>query len=576
MGALRNGFALDDVPLVERDPRLAHPVDARAFLLRPYWPEQEGAAAGLYRPLTTWSFALNRALTGPGPGGFHAGNLVLHAVVSALVWFSARRAGVLYGTAILAGLLFAVHPVHVEAVANVAGRAELLAAGFVLAAWLCHRRRAATAASALYLLAVLSKEGAVLAPVLFLLDDLHRRRDGGRVEARAYAGYALALVGALGLRAAALGGLRGAQDAVPLDNPAAFATAPVRVATALWVVARDLGLLLWPKHLLSDYSLDAIPLVRSASDPRLLTGLAAAMAALGLGLWGWRRSRPLLLAAAAFALFLLPAANLVFPVGTLMAERLLYLPSFGVCLLAGHLGAALAHRGRIGVSLVVASALLLVGAGAARSASRVPDWRDNATLALHDVLLQPRSAKLQAGAGIALHAAGRETEAEAAYRKALAIWPEYAQIHYDLALLLGRRGADEEAIAHLQEAGRIAPGNPKPFRLLASALEARGRTDEALHAYAAGTAADPGDLPFRFNQARALLAAGRAEEGLRVLETLAGADRGGLVGTLAQALALETRGRKEEAAALYRAVTERPGIPDEIRARARERLTSLR
>jgi predicted Zn-dependent protease len=497
--------------------------------------------------------------------------------VAALAWFAARRAGVVYGTAILAGLLFAVHPVHVEAVANVAGRAELLAAGLSLGAWLCHRGRHPLPAAVLYLLAILSKEGAVLAPVLFLLDDLRRRREGGTpLGARAHLGYAAALAVALALRAAALGGLRGAEDAVLLDNPAAFAPAPVRLATALWVVARDVGLVLWPARLVSDYSLDAIPLVRSVGDPRLLAGLVVAGAVVGLAVWGYRRSRPALLAASIFALFLLPAANLLFPVGTLLAERLLYLPSLGACLLAGHGLASLAHRGRAARAAALAAALALIGAGAARSAARVPDWRDNATLALRDVVRQPRSAKLQAGAGIAHHAAGRDGPAEAAYREALAIWPEYAQIHYDLALLLARRGAEEEAIVHLREAGRLAPGNPSPFHALAFVYETRGRTEEALAAYAAGAAADPRDLPFRFNHARALLAAGRRAEGLAVLDALAGADPGGLVGTLARALALETRGRDEEAAALYGEVAARPGVPEGIRERARERLASLR
>src|SRR6185503_20425583 len=95
--------------------------------------------------------------------------------VAALAWYALRRAGAHYGTALLGGLVFAVHPIHVEAVANVAGRAELLAAGFALGAWLAHRRGQRVLAPLLYLLAVLSKEGAVLAPALFLLDDLHRR-----------------------------------------------------------------------------------------------------------------------------------------------------------------------------------------------------------------------------------------------------------------------------------------------------------------------------------------------------------------------------------------------------------------
>lgn len=526
--------------------------------------------------MTTWSFALNRVLTGPGPAGFHAGNLLLHAFVCALAWFAARRAGVLYGTAILAALLFAVHPVHVEAVANVAGRAELLAAVCVLGAWLAHRRGRHILAPVLYLLAVLSKEGAVLAPVLFFLDDLYRRRDGERTGWRPHAGHAAMLALALTLRSIALGGLRGAEDAVLLDNPAAFAPAAVRLATALWVVAKDLILLIWPARLVSDYSLDAIPLVESWSDPRLVAGMGALALVLGVGIGAWRRSRPLLLGAAAFALFLLPASNLLFPVGTLMAERLLYLPSFGVCLIAGHLGADLARRGKTALVLTMTAAAALLGLGAARTWTRIPDWKDNATLALHDVRLQPRSAKLQAGAGISLHAAGREAEAEEAYRAALSIWPEYAQIHYNLALLLDKRGAGDEAITHLQAAGRLAPGNPEPFKLLAPRLESLGKSEEALQAYAAGAAADPRNQPFRFNYGRALLAAGRRDEALVVLDDLARDDATGLVGTLAQALALETRGRNEEAAGLYARVADAPGVAEEIRARARERLAALR
>ncbi|HEX5041335.1 MAG TPA: DUF1736 domain-containing protein [Candidatus Polarisedimenticolaceae bacterium] len=574
--ALHLGFALDDVPLVERDPRLDHPGDLGAFFLRPYWPEGEGAAAGLYRPLTTWSFALNRALTGDAPHGFHAANLLLHAAVCAMAWFAARRAGVLYGTAILAALLFAVHPVHVEAVANVAGRAELLAAGFALAAWLAHRRGRSVLAPLLYLLAVLSKEGAVLAPVLFLLDDLHRERnDDARPRWIAYGGYAAALALALILRAAALGGLRGAEDAVFMDNPAAFAGVGVRIATALWVVAKDLWLLLWPARLVSDYSVDAIPLVRSASDPRLLAGFLAVICSIALGIHGWRRSRPLLLGMAAFALFLLPASNLLFPVGTLMAERLLYLPSFGFCLIAGHLGADLARRRKPALVATLVAAAALLGLGAARTWTRIPAWHDNATLALADVKLQPRSAKLQAGAGIALHAAGREAEAEAAYRQALQIWPDYAQIHYNLALLLEKRGATEEAITHLQQAGRIAPHNPQPFKLLAPRLERMGRTEEALTAYAAGAAADPRDLPFRFNHGRALLAAGKTQEGLAVLEGIRTEANQSYLGILAQALTADARGEVREAAAAYRRVLELPDVPDGIRERARARLATL-
>ena len=219
-------------------------------------------------------------------------NVGLHAVVSALAWFALRRAGIYYGTALLGALLFAVHPVHVEAVTHVAGRPELLAAAGVLAAWLSHRRASEAhssrsrgawtlTATLLYFLAILSEERAILAPALFIADDLHRAKEAGGYRA-ARAGRSMALYGA------------------------AFLAALLLRAGAL-------------------------PTVQDPSDPRLLTGLTSAIAAITIAAYGWRRSRPLFLGAILFL-----------ATGTLMGAPPAYLPSLGFCLLAGHLGAWIA------------------------------------------------------------------------------------------------------------------------------------------------------------------------------------------------------------------------------------------
>jgi tetratricopeptide (TPR) repeat protein len=172
------------------------------------------------------------------------------------------------------------------------------------------------------------------------------------------------------------------------------------------------------------------------------------------------------LAAVAWLVFALPSSNLLFATGTIMAERLAYLPSLGICLAAGHLGAAAAVRGGNQRKAVVVVAALLIAGYGARSAARVRDWKSNLTLAMADVATCPRSAKLQAGAGMFLAEAGRTDEAETHLRRAIAIYPEYAQMHYNLGVLLVRRGAREEAVEHLRRAIELAPGNPMPQRLL--------------------------------------------------------------------------------------------------------------
>lgn len=468
-----NGFALDDVRLVESNPTLVSLAHLPKLLLEPYW-NVPGEHYGLYRPLTVTTFAINRAVTGAGPLGFHVVDVLLHAASSALAWLALKRAGRHYGTAILGGLLFAVLPVHTEAVANIAGRSELLAALFVLSAWIAHGRALETessgrrwgiAAAALYLAALLSKESASLAPLLFFADDAMSKRLRPAPRHRLITGYAMAFMTMLALRALALGVHQTADATIALDNPAAAAGAWARFATALWVQLKYATLCLAPIHLVSDYSFDSIPVARSLADPRALAGLAFVAGLAAAAAWGWRHSRPVALAALIWVIFFLPASNVLFPTGTVMAERLAYLPSLGLCLALGHFGAAFATA-RMRRIAVVALASVVIACFAARSFVRIPAWKDNQTLALTDVATEPRSAKLQAGAGMFLAQAGRVVDAEDHLRRAVLIYPEYAQMHYNLAVLLAQRGAREESVEHLRRAIRLAPGNPLPRRLL--------------------------------------------------------------------------------------------------------------
>jgi tetratricopeptide (TPR) repeat protein len=460
--SLGNGFALDDVALVADNTAIRSLARAPHLFVEGYGAGS-GEHSGLYRPATVVSLAVNRAVTGERPVGFHAVNVVLSALVAALAWFAIRRVGTHYGTAMLGGLLFAVHPLHSEAIANVAGRAELLAALFVLAAWLAHAAGRRIAAPLLFLAAILSKEGVVLAPLLFWADD---RLRGERRPFSSYAGYLGALVVLAVLRIAALGAYQGADSAIPLDNPAAAAGSVARVFTAAWVQLKYALLCVWPHPLSSDYSFDVIPVAHSVFDPRVVAGTAFLAVAAASVVWGWRRSRPVALAGLLWIVFFLPSSNLFFPTGTIMAERLAYLPSLGLCLAVGHAGCAWAQGNKLRARAVLALSLATVALLGTLTWRRNLAWTDNLTLATTDVAAYPDSAKLQAGAGIFLAAAGRDAEAEAHLRRAIEIYPDYAQIHYNLAVLLARRGARDEAIDHLRRAIALAPDNPRPRALL--------------------------------------------------------------------------------------------------------------
>jgi tetratricopeptide (TPR) repeat protein len=360
-----------------------------------------------------------------------------------------------------------------------------------------------------------------------------------------------------------------------IDNPAAASGLGTRVATALWVQLEYAWLLIWPHRLSSDYSFDAIPVVRSPLDWRLWLGVLWALALAAAFVWSLRRSRTLALAIAAWVLFLLPSANLFFASGTIMAERLTYLASFGGCLALAHAGARAWQTAGARRAVLLALAALCLCLLAWRTVRRNAVWHDNLTLATHDAAVMPRSAKLQAGAGIALHARGELEPAQAAYERALAIYPQYAQIHFNLGQLLLDRREPARALEHLAQAARLAPENPRPYKNLAPLLEQSGRTEEALAAYAAGTALDPTDYPLRFNHGRLLLAAGRVEEGRRVLARLAHEDAGGLVGTLALALGHESEGRAAQAARLYRELLARADLPARIRDNVERQLRAI-
>ncbi|MGH8721731.1 MAG: hypothetical protein ACREU4_07090, partial [Burkholderiales bacterium] len=165
IGALWNSFAMDDLYIIADNPLVRTPAGIWRAFAEPYWPRAFGGE--MYRPLVIASFAIDRLLD--GPTWFHVVNVCWHAGVAVVVAALVRRwSGA--EAALVAGLLFAVHPVHVEAVANVVGRAEMMAAGFsLLALYAAVERHSVGWSAAALLLGLLSKENAAVTPGLIVL-----------------------------------------------------------------------------------------------------------------------------------------------------------------------------------------------------------------------------------------------------------------------------------------------------------------------------------------------------------------------------------------------------------------------
>jgi tetratricopeptide (TPR) repeat protein len=488
-GSFGGGFVYDDLPLIVENPLVVSGAPAQ-FLGTAYW-RRPGRGGGLYRPLTVASYALNTRLTGLSAPAFKAVNALLHAAVSALAVLLAAALGLGAPAAALAGLAFAVLPVHAEAVAWAVGRAEILAAGFALAAWACLvgplGPARLTAGAALFLAALLSKESAAALPAAVAAADLARREGGwrGAAAARAPAWLTLGVVLALYLfwRSHVLGSAFHVGPAY--FGALGWPEAPLTMARYFWRAwafgsATGLGLC-------ADWARPAFP-DSAAGDP---LGWAALLAAAAAAAWSLhaalvRRFRPAF-GALVFFLLAAPMSNLLVPMEILGAERTMYLPSFGLCLLVAALWERLpAGRGRA----AAAAAVLLVWAGL--TAARAKVWGSEQTLWEATAACAPGSPRVDARLAAVRAGQNRREEARALLMRTLASEPGHGAALFNLALLDFEDGrpADAEAALAAFEAAH-PPGDARLAALRGRIAEEAGRLDAAAAHYRRASALDP-------------------------------------------------------------------------------------
>ena len=500
---------LDNKTIILKDPRLAAMSweNARDIFTRHYWwPSLE---SHLYRPLTTLSYWLNYSVlrNGPDPFGYHAVNLLLHWLNATLVFALVRGVSGRAWAALTAAAVFACHPLTVESVTNVVGRADLLAATSVVGGMLLYRRALAaagwprrawlTALGAVYLAGVFCKESAVVLPAVMLLHDLAFPAAGAssrldtmrRTFARAWPAY---LATAPGL--AALLGARWVlfRDS-PLfgqfasDNPIVIAPLWTGLMTAVKVAGYYLALVVWPARLSCDYSYNAVTLfgwtLTSGQDPHAWAALAVIIAWIAGAGCAWRHDRAAWFLLGFAAVAYLPTSNLLTAIGTIMAERLTYLPLaamtaavvLGIDAVGRRVRPVVEVRHSRGLRLAAAAAaLLLIGALTARTVARNEDWTGDLRLWTSSESAAPDSIKVhRALAAIAMESdpsGGRADEAIAMASRGLrvleraplplphmpaALFEELGVYHSAKARLLAGRGESGQARAALGDAVRM-------------------------------------------------------------------------------------------------------------------------
>ncbi len=506
VGALRNGFAYDDEAVVTADPALQSVRTLVPRLLEPYWPDAFGASVGSWRPLTTFTFGAVWIASDGRPGAFHALALILHAGASALTVILLAELMPL-GAALAGGLLFAVHPVHVEAVANVVGLAEPLSAVFALAALVWWARLGEVAGPAslvgialLYAFAVLAKEGAVVLPGLLFLVDAARRQMrlselGGYLRQRGPAFLALAtvLAATLAARSWVLGSV-----ASPTHPPGAEVLREIpRIWTLASVWPHYVRLLVLPVDLSSDYAPGVIN-VAFGWTAAAVVGVGVALAAWIGALVSWRqgaplgpeRSSPRVLGFAVVwaGLALLPVSNILFLGPTILAERTLYMASVGAC---GALGWLAYHGSRerpLGAGAVLGAALV---AFSALTVTRVPTWRNSETVFQTLIEDHPESGPAWWGLARRLEQDGRRGEARRAFAVALDLTDSEYRVALDVGAHMMATGHVDQARFFLRRAWRERPDWYSAPGLLAAAELNAGRPAPAEEAARAAVALAP-------------------------------------------------------------------------------------
>ncbi len=452
--SIRNEFVADDQWVVANRQMLQHPTSLSDLLKEPYWPASFGGV--MWRPAVMSSWAIDYRVSS-SPHWFHAINIVWAALAAALfAVLACELAGPVVG--LITGLLFAVHPVHVEAVANVVGRAELMAASGYALALVCairaeQRRRYLVGVVLGAALAIGSKEIAVTLPAAVVLVHLARRAPWQVVWRPLVAASAPILAyflvhGFVGIRTFYGGGL-----AVGLDHLNLFQRTWAMVALSLewW------RLFLFPAHLSADYS----PGELTVSTALTVWHLIGLLFWVGLGTLAWktRRTVPgIAIGLAWVAITISPVANVVMPSEFLIAERTLYLPSFGVVF-------ALASAAMMLRSPQLRNALVAIAvvAGGARSIARVPAWHDDE---MHYQALRreaPLSYRTLWLEGKDEFAAGRPASGERLMLASITFAPELTGPRYELARAYMSAKLWQPAIKQLQIAvaldSTFAPGH---------------------------------------------------------------------------------------------------------------------
>ncbi|XP_071113753.1 protein O-mannosyl-transferase TMTC1-like [Haliotis cracherodii] len=522
LNSLNGDFVHDDIYAIKNNPDVNGQSEWTEIFTNDFWgrPMLDNSSHKSYRPLTVLTFRWDYSLSKGTASWFHVVNVVLHSIVSMLFTYMCRNVfSIPRECSITAGLLFAVHPVHSEAVAGIVGRAELLAAIFFLLALICYVKSIdvkyayetpdfpvtkhpvlLVAMVICTVAAMLFKEhGVTVIGVCGLLDVAVFCRKGIIRVLSERSEAALMRMSPLMVRCLVLtstflcllifriwimaGEL---PEFLEQDNPASFSDSlTTRVLTYNYLFAFNSWLLLSPVTLCYDWTLGSIPLVESVADPRNLATLVLFATFIMIGYKCFQDfkspddSSPsvTLLALVLLVLPFLPASNLFFRVGFVVAERILYLPSLGFSLLVGYGLMVLLQRCRENRKHLMMALLAYLAILATKTWTQNTVWMSREALFRSGVKTLPDNAKVHYNYGNYLKDIGNSQEAVLHYKKSLQLYPYHASVYNNLGTVVTNQ---TEAEILYKMALKLLPNHKGAYINLGQLLFNGGQRDEGV------------------------------------------------------------------------------------------------
>lgn len=453
-----------------------------------------------WHPLTWISHMADCDIWGNRAAGHHLTNLLLHAASALLLlWFLLRTTGDFWRSWLVAAL-FAVHPVHVESVAWVSERKDVLSGCFWMLTMIAYaayaeRPRPARylAVLALFALGLMAKPMLVTLPFVLLLLDVWPLRRTGSWRSLVVEKIPLILLSAASCVVTVL-----AQRSIGAVASLEYVSMGARAGNALISCAQYLRSAFWPHDLAVYYPLSHVVTWRVIGAVILLAGVSA---------WALRerKNRPYLPVGWLWFLgTLVPVIGLVQVGGQAMADRYTYIPLIGVfVMIAWLIPDSRGWRAAAVAVVAILAALAHVQAGY---------WRDSVSLFRHTLAVSGNAPIVNYNLGVALAKQGRNDEAIVEYREALRLFPGYVEAHSNMGDALYAIGDLTGAIEQYREAIALNPELAAPRGGLGVALAVRGHVAEAVPHLQKAVELEPRNVEYQCNLARALMDVGRFGE----------------------------------------------------------------